>query len=271
MENAKRERSIVSKCPDDLGNIIDAVNLLPNDLDKFERELIEVDRPYFDPYKFRELVPIELEEQIKRPGLPFTFPNLQFRLRRLVNEKRILKDIILAFQTWHVDFDRQGQTIIPKQWGLETDDVNLNNQLTLRPSFTLTRPPSAFNFRDDTSLELLSFRVLEILTRDKLPVERIRECRVCHKIFWAKRKESPTCSEGCLRTDNARRTRIKKLISEFGEMTIKLKKLEAGKRHGLIPGHVDRMRKLRSKIEVRARKYGLTQFTNSLFRSSVID
>jgi hypothetical protein len=254
----------ISKCPDALTPILGSVNLLPDNLEGFEHDLDELLTQGFEPNSFRALVPIELEEIIKPRSFPSNIANLAYQLRRLANEKRILRDIIAAFRKWETDYGSQGQRIIPALFGLQSCDGQDAGLLQLRPSFALSRPPNGFNFNDDSTLSLLSFRILDILTRNKIPIERIRECVVCRKIFWVRRMERsawfvPYCGTQCGNTHNGRKTRIREMEKGLDVKIQKLTHLQATLSPGnsLIADHSDRIGKLAAKIEAKKAKYNL--------------
>lgn len=265
----------ISICPNKLKPILKAVNQLPKDLKKFEDDLNELSGRYDKEYlktisnhdnklnydnellqndwlklrsifcnKLRQIITPKLADLINMTEGGNSFENARLRLRRLINEKTTLLNIIGSFQVWNVGYNRQ---------------------MILKPTFNLDKSLSAYSFNEDTSLELLSFEVLEILTTNKIPIDRIRICRACRKnIFWAKRSDSPTCSSKCSNTFNTRKTRINKRINAIKEtLDNELKELEKqkvslGSEHPTVNKQMGILNKLYNKLDKERLKNGTT-------------
>ncbi len=110
----------VKKCPEELNKLLEPFNLLPMDLKKFENALMELSMQFnqdlqadTESYekllasllrlygaKFRKLIPLELEKHTKYSIVENGFTNVLFQVRRFINEKRMLLEIILAFNSW---------------------------------------------------------------------------------------------------------------------------------------------------------------------------
>jgi hypothetical protein len=266
-----KNKKDTSFCPDELRPLFKMVNKLPQDLNKFENDLNQIYTRGFAEFQkagqpdtknlglfyapnevdsirvqskhcklLRQQIPPELAAFYNEFFESNDFFNALFQLRLLINEKRTLLTIIQSFQGW---------------------DKGYNRQLIPQPTFNLEVPLSAFSFNEDTSLALLSFRVLEILTKDKIPIKRIRICRACKNIFWAKRSDSPTCSKKCLNTFNKRKSRNiqqgEKYIKQYNEGVENLKKLkkEQNGNPSLIQKQIAQLDNLRFKLEMLRREY----------------
>jgi hypothetical protein len=231
--------------------------LLPENLEglqKFETELNELNNQ-FDLKKFNQLVSPELAKEIKYTVKRNGFKNVKFQLDRLVNEKRILLEIINFFKIWEQDTN-PAAFVDSELFNLDTGDIS-NNPLSFNPYSNFSKATSAFTFNKDTSLQLLSFRVLDILTRKGFPVARIRICPICQKIFWAQRVESPACSKH-ISAVNSGKTRIREALEEFQQQREKLKKLNSqfGQEHPLFLKQLELVKKLHNKIQEKVKKYG---------------
>ena len=73
-------------------------------------------------------------------------------------------------------------------------------------------PGFRLEFLPDSTLRLANDGVLTVLLEKKIPVNRIRLCGICKKIFWAKKFNAETCgSKSCAdRLGNQRRSEKKK-------------------------------------------------------------
>lgn len=269
----KTETNNISICPNELKTIFKSVNELPHDLKKFEDDLNELLGQYNKEYlktirapdnklnysdellqkdllkvrlrydkKLRQIITPKLADLINMTVERNGFQNVRFRLCRLINEKLTLLNIIGSFRVW---------------------DVGYNRQMILKPPFNLDKALSGYSFNEDTSLELLSFEVLRILTKDKLPIERIRICRACRKnIFWAKRSDSPTCSSRCSNTFNKKKSGIKKRISELNKninsasAQFEKQKTKFGFEHSSVQKQMELLDKLQNKLQTEQIKYG---------------
>jgi len=269
----------ISECPKELEDLIDSVNLVPGDLEKFESDLLELSKQFntelygkdnptktrmaklLSEYgkKIRNLISPELEKRIKYTVEQNGFENVVFQLRRLVNERIMFRDIIQAFRMWDIDYNRQPYGIDAELFKLFTKDFDYDRQLVLKPTFNFSKALSAFSFNQDTSIELLSFRVLEILTRDKIPIERLRICPICKDIFWAKRIEAKTCSKRrCSNNFHQRKLRIKEYEKRLDKEFKNLKKLQSSlsPKNSLITQQRERVNKLLQKIKKEKMKNG---------------
>ena len=246
----KNKKEAISICPKELEPIFKAVNKLPEDLERFESDLSELSEKFnkehlqiiqnhgnrtiygYDPlekdwlklskkydWKLRQIITPELANLIKVTVDRNGFQNVRFRLRRLVNEKKTLRDIVRAYRIWDIGYNRQPYGTHAALFNSDTEDYSHEKKLLLqlKPTFNLSKALSAFGFNEDTSLELLSFHVLEILTRNQFPIERIKICPICKNIFWAKRTDSSACSDNHVNTFNQSKTRIRKRINELNK------------------------------------------------------
>lgn len=257
ISNTKKQPESVSICPNELKCLMKSVNFLPNDLKRFENDLMDLSLQFNDEFygakapletiilgllqkyceKIRSMVSPQMDAKISELLERNDFQNVLFQLHRLINEKITLKTVIQAFET--------------------SKEYNNPNQ-----TFVFDKSIAAFSFSEDSSLEIASFRVIEILTRKKLPIDRIRICPVCKNIFWAKRTESPACSAPHVHTFNTRKTRIKKDEEEFKEQVATLKKLAVeynSQEHPLVLDQLKKVKNLQNKIQKKAQKYGIIQ------------
>jgi hypothetical protein len=264
-----------SEIPEELQNIIDAVNLLPQDLESFEKNInelyVQFDREYLEAIKRHDnrirfgyeplendwakiqlkyneklcqIVKSNLLRAINYEPERNSFQNAVLRLRRLINEKQTLLTIVDAYRTWNFSYDRQ--TIYP-------------------PDFNFKKPLIAFSFNPDSTIKFTSFEILELLKINNIPIDRIRICQICRNIFWAKRIESPTCSKRCSNTFNGRKTRIKqraeKYLQQYNEQLEKLEKLKTSFNpdHPLIQKQKKLLNNLLTKLDKEKLKYGTLQ------------
>lgn len=201
-----RKYKKLSECPKDLNELIKVINLLPKNLSEFikKKGILEsefrdeaqqvyagiksdrslTDNPFllFDTLalqaKYRDKLGALLSAEFIRAinfGIePFSFQNATFSLTILINEKMTLLHIIESFNIWDIDFNRQ---------------------LDHKPDFNFDKAIAAYSFNEDTSLQFTSFKIIDILTKHKIPIERVRKCPICNNIFWAKKLNAETCGE----------------------------------------------------------------------------
>ncbi len=245
----------ISEGSPELNKLIEKINLLPKDWQKFEldsgnlikqweseiREAGAKDKvlpPTFSlnyGKKFRQLISPELAERMNRKPEEKGLINAQFELRVLYGQNLALRNIINIFQQF-------------KEYN--------NPEVT----FMLNKPLQTIGFNPDTTVNLTGFEVIEILKRNNIPVERVRVCPVekCQKIFWAKRTESPACSDSHVIAVNAGKTRIRKNIDDFHKQREKLKKLDStfSREHPSVLKQLELVKKLHKKIQEKVKKYG---------------
>jgi len=89
--------------------------------------------------------------------------------------------------------------------------------------------------------------------------DRIRECSVCGKIFWASRTDAEACSKQCGNTLNGRRHRVRQLEDLLeAEQNGILKRQEMFGPNYEIPAQVtERVARLETRLEAQKKKYGL--------------
>ena len=110
----------ISKCPDELESLIESINLLPDDIEKFENDFGELVRLYnaeiqksaefiesklpiinsMYENKVRNLISQKLLEKLSFKFKGNMLLQLAFNIRRLINERSFLIDIIQAFSIW---------------------------------------------------------------------------------------------------------------------------------------------------------------------------
>lgn len=181
----------VSDCPFELKKFIDEVNLLPKDdmfesivnltTKKFHEETTGLitsknfDEQYLEAVKkysanLRNSISQELYELVTGNKSIDDFFNVIIKLKRLINEKRALLTIIQSFEIFK----------------------GFNNP---RQDFSLDKALSAFSFNQDSTLLLSSFRGIEILKSNKIPVNRLLICPICKDICWIKKTNAKTCGK----------------------------------------------------------------------------
>lgn len=243
----------ISEGSTELNELIEKINLLPKDWEKFMQDSgklikqwdaeireagakdenlpLEFSSNYAK--KFRQLIALKLAEKMNRKPEEMGLINSQFELRVLYEQNLALRNIINIFQQFK-EFNNPEQT------------------------FMLNKPLQTIGFNPDTTLNLIGFGVIEILKRNNIPVERVRVCPICQEIFWAKRKESPACSDSHVVAVNTGKTRIRKNLEDFHKQREKLKKLDSkfSREHPLVLKQLELVKKLRSKIQEKVQKYG---------------
>jgi hypothetical protein len=182
MRNYKKKKD----SPPEFESFIYTLNLLPNDLDQFKDKMHQLGQQFVkeafvklkNEYDFIEHVSTVSEKycdklrQLVSPQLATKFSDrfivADFRealdfFRGLADDKTLLKHILLGFEY------SDGGDFFEK-------------------------PLQRFTFnKKDSTLVVSGSQLVEILTRNKIPVERVRECPGCNKFFWAKRLDAKTC------------------------------------------------------------------------------
>lgn len=237
----------------ELNELIKKINLLPKDWRKFEldsEKLIKqwevefrvageqgkiLPPTFFLSYgkKFRRLIKPELAKIMERKPEQKGLHNARHEIRVLNEENLALRDIINLFQQF-------------KEY---------NNP---EQGFFLSKPLQIISFNPDSTLELQGFRVMEILKNNNVPIERVRICPICKDIFWAKRIESPACSDSHVIAVNTGKTRIRKKLQELQNQRERLKKLDSkfSRKHPLVLKQLELVEKLHNKIQEKVSKYG---------------
>lgn len=243
----------ISEGSPELNKLIEKINLLPEDWQKFEldseklikqwgaeiREAGAKDRilpPEFSSNyakKFRNLIAPGLAEKMNRKPEETSLINAQREIRVLYDQNLALRNIINIFQQFK----------------------ECNNPEGIGH---LNKPLQTIGFNPDTTLNIMGFEVIEILQRNNIPVERVRVCPICQNIFWAKRIESPACSDSHVIAVNTGKTRIRKNLDNFHKQIEKLKKLDStfSREHPSVLKQLELVRKLRKKIQLKEKKYG---------------
>lgn len=253
----------VKDCPKELDELIISINLLPKDWERFlinSQELIKqfdseihaamkqngIGTVFYWQYsqlcpdavstyskRFRRLIDPKLVERMKSKPEVEGITNSQFELRVLYEQNLALRNIINIFKQFK-EFNNPEQT------------------------FMLNKPLQTIGFNPDTTINLMGFRVIEILKTNNIPIERVRVCPICQDIFWAKRIESPACSDSHVIAVNTGKTRIRKKLKDFHKQREKLKKLDSkfSREHPLVLKQLELVKKLHDKIQEKEKKYG---------------
>lgn len=61
------------------------------------------------------------------------------------------------------------------------------------PIWGLVDTRMSYRFNDDSTVAVKIPGIIELIIRERIPVNRIRKCLVCRCIYWAKKKNSETC------------------------------------------------------------------------------
>lgn len=237
----------ISICPPELKELIEPLNLLPPDLNQFEDYLLKLSLEFnaecfensessfdlMDIYaeKICGLIHPELVNRINefKKG---DFINGKCQLERLINEKITLITVIQAFKAFK-SFNNPSQT------------------------FGFKKSIAVFSFYKDSTIQLSSFRVIEVLTRNKIPIERVKICPICNEIFWAKRIEAQPCSKKrCSNNFHQRERRIKEYEKRLSKEVTNLEKLQLNlsPENTLISQQSNKTEKLSKKIKIEKRK-----------------
>lgn len=211
------KKTKISDCPKELSDLIELINLLPDTPEErraFEDRLCSLQEKALKQWdkimlvrdtdeRFTQQELDEYDQRVKRiyewfyknfvnskelklaQSLGITTPiNTKFQITKLYNEKTTLLETIQAFRTWDKAYNRQ---IVPPV------------------DFNLSRGIVAFGFNEDTTIQSTSFRVWEILVKNKIPIERLGICPICTNIFYAKRTDAKTCGlKKCVETQGNR-------------------------------------------------------------------
>lgn len=265
-EISNTENDKISKGSAELNELIKKINLLPKDWEKFLKESrVFIDRLNLELHsemqkqeigflpcsKFSELCPDDVlifserfrrlaPKLIERMGLNLEtdgLENAQFQVKVLYEQNLALRNIIHIFQQFK-EFNNPKQT------------------------FMLNKPLQTIGFNADSTLNLVGFRVMEILKRENIPIERVRVCPICRDVFWAKRSESPACSTSHVNTFNRRLGRIRESVKELRKHLQNLEKLQTNlsPENRLISEQKQKNIKLAESIKRRKEKW---HFTNA--------
>jgi len=247
----------VRKCPESLRRIVDAANHLPVNADEILQKIIKLSEDVIntayekictDTESYRaEIHNLKLEKEvldylIGEMPVAIIYSRVAVNFNELILAKPILQGI--------AEINRESIKKRGKKAFAETQNNELVRTLIFGKKMLGIRFIGTLNLvggyiRPDLSGLPLIFELEDI------PPERIRKCPICQNIFWAKRIDSPTCSERCLNTFNGRNTRIRKLENE-------IKKLQANSNlsSAAIRLKEEKTSKLQGKINQRKKKYG---------------
>lgn len=192
----------VSDIPKELEEILKILNLLPSDLKRLESDLLELGLRFnaecsehpnhsfdlMDIYagKVCDLIAPDLVSQIDKLKKG-DYMNGRFQLQRFINERMNLVTVIRSY----------------------TAAAGLRN---LKQDFVLAKKIAAFHFNEDSTIHLSSFRVIEILTRNKIQIKRLLICPVCNEIAWLKNINHKTCGkQKCIDGLQNQKKKIKRL------------------------------------------------------------
>lgn len=205
----------IAQCPIELEELFQLVNLLPKDVDLLRKTLtvlhLEFNQRFnANPEKFRK-INNSLEEKIKKlhPELANDifisisdegFINQKFQIERLINEKKTLRAVIQNYKEF----------------------IGFNNP---QATFMLDKALTTIGFNQDSTIQFASFRILDILSRNKIPIKRLGICPICDEVFWAKRENAPTCiKRQCSNNFHQRKRRINEYQQRLDKKVRNLKK-----------------------------------------------
>ncbi len=247
----------VRKCPESLRRIIAAVNRLPENTDEILERLIKLARDVenadfeeihanIESYKAK-IYNLKLEKEVldyligEMPGA-IIFGLVAQNFNELILAKPVLQGI--------AEINRKEIEQYGKRAFTETPFNKLVNSYAFQEKMRGIRFSVPLDLINGCVRPAFSGLPL-IFQKEDIPLARIRICPVCKSIFWAKRIDSPTCSEKCLNTFNQRNTRIRKLEKELEKLQTNSNSSSAAMRL-----KEEKTNKLQKKINQRKKKYG---------------
>ncbi len=187
----------VSDCPPELGVEISLVNLLPAYSDEdnwqFSRQFAEI---------VNEIVNVEFEDWSAREKIETRFNLLMPKevAGHLIQNTKSLIELQEASEKFIVLL--QSQSILRK-----AADTNRNGAAIVESKNPIT---DALNrvvgeihlvvqiIRDDEGYNRLHLSdIIRIFSDPSFPFKRIKSCKICSKIFWAKRTDAEACTKEC--------------------------------------------------------------------------
>lgn len=253
------------ECPELLGRIMDGVNHLPVNADEILERLVELAKVAvnldFDKFHVEsdlylaQVKELNLEKEVL-DYLKVEIPS-QIRMGKVAqnfNELVLAKPVLQSL----AEISREAIETYGKQAFINTAKNRLYRAFAfnhimsgIRFSGTLHLDGNGYVRPNLSGLPL-------ILQKEAIPVFRIRICPVCQRFFWAKRLESPACSETHVNTFNAWKTRIRKSEAELDKEIKNLEKLKSNlsPENSLIRQQNQKVIKLSEKIQRRKKKYG---------------
>jgi len=243
-------RKPAPKIPDELKSLVDACNAIPLEIlvDK-SPGIFHVPQVAFEyiisPMSDRQAAIIYYRQNPK---------SLTLETYELAIDKVVLYAVIEGHANWS---EYQFKDAMP-----DTSFVSLRaleKALGLKPTHELVR----LGFNSDSSLKITSTRVLTILEKHRVPIERLGACEVCGNIYWQRRIGTRYCGEPtCQQNFNKRKQRLAKSRAELSELVSKLQSKENAllKYSGLSSDHnlrtriVDEISEIKLKIDLLAKR-----------------
>jgi hypothetical protein len=220
------------KCPPELKELIELTNLVPNGIitPDFENEIrIELKRlrdetgdpsPEISAYEFLtskiKHLPKEFLDYLDREAYRHAFP-FEITPESYEDERRFRQEFVKQYveycsmrgsMLWLVrrlEDERKSMRSAEKEYGLEENSLTFQHYTSLDwDAFPISINTTLL--RDDSgTLHITGLAALI----GKFDDSRLRRCNVCERIFWAKRKDSETCSLSCFNILRQRRHREK--------------------------------------------------------------
>ncbi len=132
-----------------------------------------------------------------------------FYVRTLVQKKLALLHILQCFE-------------------MRNNDAVRYAELRRKITFHFVQPPTWFQFNTDTTIEITEFDIFDYLSKNRIPMDRVRLCPVCNEIYWVKRKGAPVCkSRKCSNAFHQRVARRKVVMEQLDDELRKLKSIKA--------------------------------------------
>ncbi len=249
-------------CPPELSEIIAIVNLVP----------LNIEMKSFNSV----LSQLEMEKSIRQSFSPEkTEPEVDLRIEAL---KKCLHNLPEDFQKYIKSYEPILKAIQLKEYG-RADGLEYGLISVYESFFQRWYSVKVFTERikrerdgEVVSWEQESLYISAKILRDedrteylsgfggligKFKSDRLRICKICSRVFWAKREDSETCSSRCLNAFNVRNYRrpiekkLEQLQRELANETAKLEKLKSGlsSENKLIAEQIERVNKLKEKIK----------------------
>ena len=194
MRNYKK----IADCPESLRRIIEGVNHLPVNADEILRRLIElaqvaVNSSPGDFYANADFYKTEVKNlKLDKEVLDYLIGEMPSEIMTGVvaqnfNELLLAKPILQNIA--EIKPDAKFYTFYQKMRGIRFSGTLILMDGFLRPSIS---------------------GLSEVFQNQDIPPERIRECPVCRRIFWAKRLDAKTCgSKECVETLSGKKYHLK--------------------------------------------------------------
>lgn len=250
--SSKKEKKPDAKCPGELDEILKLVNLLPkNVLSVYEnlKEKYESEEQYLNEQT--QINPNDIDIKM---DLTFLFDSYGKKIEQLL-PKDVYYYVVGIFDTGFKEFtfyngitaqieplEKLFELITLKQLLKQIAVLTSLEFEVIHPASRLTfQPLISFGLDVEGNVKSYASPIVEVFSRNNIPLERIRLCPICEDIFWALKvsqdnvereykSNSNACSPSCVNTYRQRKfqskKRIKKYEKQLAEETAKLEKLQ---------------------------------------------